>query len=204
VFNQIPKQMKKIIATGCMFALLLTLISVAVQAQTLVFKVNPVAPLVTKTAVVQLEGAIADKASLQFGLMYRFPTTVGSVSTGQQKYDDLGVSAELRFYPSEVLHGIYLGPVGLYNSRVYKYEKQNGTTASGKTNISMYGGGAMVGYQFLFNNNIAIDLGAGGAYMGVSREDIDVTENGTTHTVPAEDLKKGFKFLWTASVGYAF
>lgn len=193
--------MKKKVINVCLLAAIL-LSAGMVKAQTIAVKTNLLAPIVMRTATLQLEGAVADRASLQFGLMYQFKKTTGDLNTGRQEYDALGVMGEFRYYMSnDVMRGFYLGPYLMFNSKVYTYERQNGTSFIKETPVNLYGGGALLGYQFLFGNRFSLDLHGGAGYLQASREDIE-TENGAS--VPAADLKDGFQPTFGVSLGLAF
>jgi hypothetical protein len=119
------------------------------------FKVNLFSPLV-KTGSFFYERAINDKSSAQLG--------VGFTAYNREDIKVSGIffTPEYRFYLSgQSLNGFYVGPFVRYQN----LKVTDNTDGSGdKATLSTFGGGVLVGRQWLFSNIITLDLFAGPSY----------------------------------------
>lgn len=124
------------------------------HAQQNVIKINILAPIV-KTFNVQYERALNDNSSLQLGFFYT------GFTSGDTKFTGFGITPEYRFYLSETAapQGVYIAPFVRYQSFNLKDEE---TDSEG--DFSAFGGGVILGKQWIFKEKIALDIFLGPAY----------------------------------------
>ncbi len=130
-------------------------------------KINPLS-LFLATGNVAYERAVADNQSVQLGLFY------SGVGLGDIKYSGLGITPEYRFYfagRKEALNGVYAAPFLRYQSFSLK---DKSTTDEAK--YSSFGGGAIIGWQKMWDSGFVLDLFAGpslnsGKFKNESDED---------------------------------
>lgn len=118
-------------------------------------KLNPLS-LAFMTGNISYERAVSSQASVQLGVFY------SSVGFGGLKYTGYGFTPEFRYYfagAKEALNGVYVGPFARYQS--FKLEdKEDGSN----TSFTTIGGGAVIGWQKMWNSGFTLDLFAGPAY----------------------------------------
>lgn len=170
-----------------------------------VLKINPLS-LFAVTANVQGEYALSDKLSAQLGVF------VGSVNLGfgasnadgGVAYTWYGLTPELRYYATHSRKsapaGFYLAPFlryrGIqtsYDGSVYDPDTQTNTTAEVTAKINAFGGGALLGYQFLFGDVFALDLFFGPQYTRANSSfSVECTNCDGDETVVDEDAGISF------------
>lgn len=130
----------------------------SVQAQQNVIKINILAPIV-KTLNLQYERALNDNSSLQLGLFYT------AFSSGDTKFSGFGITPEYRFYLSETPapQGVYIAPFLRYQSFSLEDEE---TDSEG--DFKAFGGGVILGKQWIFKEKILLDIFIGPAYYSGS------------------------------------
>jgi hypothetical protein len=137
----------------------------AAQAQSNVVKVNVLSPVVS-TASVFYERTIAEDKSLQLGLFYT------GFSVGDTKFKGFGITPEFRKYLSsskEAPAGFYLAPFLRYQSFNLKMEEsdewsQDGETTTSEATYNTFGGGLLIGGQWVFADRFVLDTFFGPSY----------------------------------------
>lgn len=153
------------------FLLLFVFIGLAVgsaQAQSNIVKVNIISPVV-RTGSVFYERTIAQDKSVQLGLFYT------GFSVEDTKFSGFGVTPEFRKYLSsskEAPQGFYIAPFLRYQSFNMTLEdtewsdeetgEQEDITAKGTLNT--FGGGVLIGGQWVFADRFVLDTFFGPSY----------------------------------------
>ena len=175
-------KMYKLLLVGC---LLVTFNYT--QAQN-VLKINILSPIV-KTFNISYERAINETSSFQIGFFYTGYTD--DVTT----FKGFGITPEYRFYLSDTPapEGVYVAPFLRYQSFTIEDEDY-----SDSADFSAFGGGLVIGKQWVFKEKITLDIFLGPAYYSgkVSGE-----SSGATYDTGAFDgfglrtgINFGFKF----------
>lgn len=126
-----------------------------VSAQSNVIKFNILAPVV-KTANFQYERAFGNK-SFQLGAFYT------GFSPETTKFSGFGITPEVRFYlgDTDAPEGFYAAPFVRYQSFTIE---ETDPDFSAKGTFSAFGGGLIIGKQWIFKEKVALDLFIGPAY----------------------------------------
>lgn len=145
--------MKKILLITCLAALILAAPKVSL-AQENALKVNIFSPLL-RTLNLQYERVLSDNSSFQLGFFY---TGVGIEET---RFSGIGLTPEYRFYLSDSP-----APEGVYIAPFLRYQNFNLTEefSSAKGSLNTFGGGLIVGKQWIFKERIALDIFIGPSY----------------------------------------
>ena len=149
------------------FSLLLAGISVQAMAQSdnaqtpkNLIKVNLLSPVV-RTGSFFYERILNEKSSLQLGLFYTGTSFAGT------RFRGIGITPEYRFYLSESKQA----PAGFFVAPFVRYQNLK-LTDKDDTNISAgyssFGGGVCVGNQWLFKNQVSIELFGGPSFNATS------------------------------------
>ncbi len=138
--------MKKLVLLLCSLAA-----TTGLQAQ--VLKINILSPIV-RTLNVQYEQVLSGTSSFQVGFFYTGYEEDGDSFTG------FGITPEYRFYLSETEapEGVYLAPFLRYQS--LKLEND----LDGKGTYSSFGGGLILGKQWIFKEKVVLDIFIGPSY----------------------------------------
>jgi len=135
--------------TACAF-------SAQAQEKKNAIKLNLFSPIV-KSGSFFYERALTTKTSAQLG--------VGFTSWGKNdgvKLSGLFITPEFRFYPSgNVMNGFYVGPFLRYQNLKIE-DKSDGM--NDKATLTTFGGGVVVGRQWVFGKVITFDIFAGPSY----------------------------------------
>lgn len=125
------------------------------RAQTNTIKLNILAPIV-KTANVQYEKAFGNK-SFQLGAFYT------GFKQSTTKFSGFGITPEFRFYLSDTPapQGFYAAPFLRYQNFTIEGTDPN---ASAKGTLSTFGGGLIIGKQWIFKEKVVLDIFLGPAY----------------------------------------
>jgi len=118
-------------------------------------KLNPLS-LAFMTGNISYERAVSSNSSIQLGAFY------SSVGISGLKYTGWGVTPEYRLYfagAKEALNGVYVAPFGRYQS--FNLEDKD---MGNKTTFTTMGGGAIIGWQKMWNSGFTLDLFAGPSY----------------------------------------
>ena len=156
------------------FLALLVAAPLFVQAQENVFKINIFSPVV-KTLNVQYERAISESGSLQLGFFYT------GFSVSETKFSGFGLTPEYRIYLSDTP-----APAGVYIAPFVRYQNFNISeeSTSSEGTYSSFGGGLIVGKQWIFKERIALDIFIGPSY---SAGNVKVTSGSDSFDVGAFD-----------------
>ncbi len=163
--------------------------SFSAQAQSNVFKINIISP-VFKTASVFYERAINEESSFQLGFFYT------GYSGDNTKFNGFGITPEYRFYLSESAApaGVYVAPFVRYQN----FDLEDEVTLDEAT-FSSFGGGLLIGRQWIFKERVALDIFIGPSYVS---GDVKVTEGSEgSFDVDAFD---GFGLRTGVTLGLAF
>ena len=170
----------------------------AAQAQNSAIKLNVISVAVA-TANVSFESKIGDGSSFQIGAFYT------GFSISDTKFTGFGITPELRFYPGgDALHGFFVGPYLRYqnfklSSPGYTYNSSGSTTATtNEATLNTFGGGANLGYQWVFGEHFVLEPFLRLGYSGGS---VKVTSGSDNYSTGAAT---GVTFLPGLNLGYAF
>lgn len=152
-------------------------------------KVNIFSPIF-RTGSFFYERALNEATSAQLGFFYT------GYKITDTKFSGYGITPEFRFYPSknEDLKGFYLGPFLRYQS----FSLTEDVTDS-KGTFSAFGGGLLIGGQFLFGNVVTLDIFIGPAYYGGSTK----VESGSEDAFDLGSFD-GFGVRTGVTIGIAF
>jgi hypothetical protein len=163
-----------------------------------IVKVNFLSPIVS-TASLFYERVISESASVQLGFLY----TGAGIGSGDTKTTIRGfaITPEFRYYLSEkgAPQGFFVAPYLRYQN--YQLTAKDAFTSTDeKATFSGFGGGAVVGGQWIFKQRVSLEVFGGPGYTsrnvkyeGTATED-DFTFGGLS----------GFTFRFGATVGIAF
>ena len=129
------------------------------MAQRTAIKVNVLSPIV-RTANFSVEEKLGAQTSFQLGFYYT------SLKRDDQGYSGYGITPEFRYYlgQTEAIAGFYIAPFLRYNKINIKAESTttdgqgNTTTQKVEADLNGFGGGVVVGKQWVFKERITIDL----------------------------------------------
>ncbi|WP_187263401.1 DUF3575 domain-containing protein [Pontibacter beigongshangensis] len=135
----------------------------AAQAQTNVFKVNVISPVV-RTGSVFYERSLAEDKSAQLGFFYT------GFSVDETSFRGFGITPEFRKYLSKskkAPQGFYAAPFLRFQS--FKLTSGEDLTESeevteGKATYSTFGGGLLIGNQWILADRFVIDAFFGPSY----------------------------------------
>ena len=140
------------------------------SAQTNVIKINIFSPLV-KTGSFFFEHKLNESSSLQLGALFT------SYNIGDTDLSGFAITPEYRFYLSEkkeAMEGFYVAPFLRYQNltlkATYDAYNSNGTTTqqTEKASLDTFGGGILVGHQWIFKQRFSLDTFLGPSYNGGS------------------------------------
>lgn len=162
-----------------------------VQAQKSVIKLNLFSPIVS-TVSGFYENAFSENTSAQLGFFYT------GASIGDTKFSGFGITPEIRFYLSETS-----APQGFYAAPFIRYQNFDLTeeNTDSKATLSNFGGGLLIGKQWIFKERIALDAFIGPSYVSGS---IEVESQGTNEDIFETGALNGFGVRLGLSFGIAF
>ena len=114
-------------------------------------KINPLSALL-RTGSVFYERKVDDGMSVQLGVAYT------GIKLDDTKFTGLAVTPEVRFYLKK--HA----PTGLYAAPFLRYQNYSVSDDTDKGKYTSFGGGAVMGYQWVFGSGFALDLFFGPSY----------------------------------------
>ncbi|MDH5598811.1 MAG: DUF3575 domain-containing protein [Cyclobacteriaceae bacterium] len=161
-----------------------------VNAQSNAIKLNYLS-LIVKSYNVQFEHAINEKSSAQLGV-YFLDWSPSGLST---KFQGFALTPEYRFYLGDTPapEGFFVAPYLRYQSY-----KLTDTSTSDEANYTNFGGGAIIGKQWLFSEKVTFEVFLGPAY-GAGK--VDVVSGSNVFNVGSFD---GFVLRWGTTIGFAF
>lgn len=176
--------MKKLI----LIAMSILTFNVAFAQKENVIKINILSPIV-KTFNVQYERKLNATSSVQLGFFYT------GYSVSETTFSGIGITPEYRFYLSEdeALQGVYIAPFLRYQDF-----SLTESTSTSKATQTTFGGGVILGKQWLFKEKIALDIFIGPSYASGG---VKVTSGTGTFNTNAFD---GFGLRAGVCFGFGF
>ncbi len=114
-------------------------------------KVNPLS-LILRTGSVFYEHKLAENSSFQMGVAFT------GMKVGDVNFNGFALTPEYRFYPKKnALSGLYLAPYVKYQNYTLKADGSKGTYSS-------FGGGLLLGRQWVYKSDFTLDLFFGPSY----------------------------------------
>jgi hypothetical protein len=160
------------------------------QEKSNAFKANIFSPIF-KTGSFFYERKLNEKSSAQLGVGFT------AFNKDNVKISGLFFTPEYRFYLSgEAMNGFYAGPFIRYQS--LKIEDKTYTPTE-KATLTTFGGGVVVGRQWLFGNIVTLDIFAGPSY---NTGDLKYDDGSGNTEVPGSF--SGFGVRTGLTVGIAF
>ncbi|WP_161599570.1 DUF3575 domain-containing protein [Hymenobacter nivis] len=171
--------MKKLLTAAA-----LVLAAGSASAQSNIVKVNVLSPLV-HTGSFFYERQLTVASSLELGGLFTSWTVLDTKITG------FALTPEYRFYLSAnkpALQGFYVGPFLRYQNLTLKNdyeaydENGNATTQTNEAALNTFGGGVVVGHQWVFKQRFALDAFLGPSYNGGTVKEKDPNGGGSFDT----------------------
>ena len=177
--------MKKI--TLCTLAILGFM---SLNAQKNVVKVNPVG-LIFGSAQLGYERVLTDKSAIEISASYtRLDVTFDNSTTETE--NGFGVEGKYKFYFSSSKSA----PRGWYAAPLANYSNINGGSGDNDGSVSIFGAGAVGGYQWVFGGNdsgFSLDLNLGAQYASIST-DGNITSTDADGIIPRLGIAIGYAF----------
>lgn len=165
-------------------------------------KINLLSPVVRSFSVFY-ERAVTNDKSVQLGFFYT------GVKLSSLNISGFGLTPEFRFYlanskensTKQAPEGFYLAPFLRFQRFTISDDEIDATTGlSSRAKLNTLGGGLCVGYQFLSQKGITVDLFAGPSYnAGTIRAEV-----GDIGTLPFSAGFSGPGLRFGVCLGYAF
>nr|WP_199076521.1 DUF3575 domain-containing protein [Pedobacter sp. ASV19] len=114
-------------------------------------KINPLSALLA-TGSVFYERKVSEEVSVQLGVAYT------GVKLDDVKFSGLAITPEVRFYLKK--HA----PVGMYVAPFLRYQNFTVSDDENKGSYTSFGGGALMGYQWVYSSGFTLDLFFGPSY----------------------------------------
>jgi hypothetical protein len=136
---------------------------IAIGPQNLL-KINPLS-LFTLTTSVFYERIINERMSGQLGFFYTFP----GITIAHTSYRGFGITPQFRYYvSSEAPNGFYVGPYLRYQRFTLIYQETGKQFDGQSGTFTAFGGGGLLGYQWVFGKRVSLDAFLGLAVSGFS------------------------------------
>ncbi len=148
--------MKKLLLVSLIAIAAITLEGQAQTEKKNLFKVSLLSPIV-RTGSVFYERVITEKSSVQLGFFYT------GFSIADTRVRGFGITPEYRFYVSAkngAPTGFYVGPYLRYQNLEFSID----ANTREKARLSAFGGGLVVGGQWVFSDIISLDIFGGPNY----------------------------------------
>nr|WP_276901522.1 DUF3575 domain-containing protein [Pedobacter kyonggii] len=114
-------------------------------------KINPLSALL-KTGSVFYERKLNDGVSLQLGVAYT------GLKLDDVKFTGVAITPEVRFYlKQKAISGLYAAPF-------LRYQDYTVTDGTDKGNYNSFGGGALIGRQWVYGSGFVLDIFFGPSY----------------------------------------
>jgi hypothetical protein len=192
---------KLLLASGLLLA------AGSASAQDNVIKVNILSPIV-KTGSFFFEHKLSASSSFQIGGLFT------NWSINDTKITGFAITPEYRFYLSErkeAMEGFYVAPFVRYQNLTlkdtydsYVYNSNGSTTYTPQTDeasLNTFGGGILIGHQWIFKQRFSLDTFLGPSYNGGSIS--YKSNNGSSGTLDAGSFQ-GFGVRAGITFGIAF
>lgn len=150
-----------------------------------VLKINILSPIV-KTINLSYERALNENSSFQLGFFYT------GWSNDLTKFSGFGITPEYRFYLSDTP-----APAGVYVAPFVRYQKFNISdkdVSNSEADFSAFGGGVVIGKQWVFKEKITLDLFLGPAYYSGKVSGQSGDSNFDTDAFDGFGLRTGINF----------
>ncbi len=144
------------------------------------------------------EHAFNDATSVQMGFYYT------GFKVGETKWRGFGITPEFRYYPNEEAPaGFFLAPYIRYQSMTLSVPTvdANGNEVDAEGTFSSFGGGLLIGRQWVFNDIITLESFIGPNYSAGS---INVDTDSVEEDVFETGVFDGFGVRIGMSLGVAF
>lgn len=176
--------MKKLLVIAAIFS------SASAFAQQNAVKVNILSPIFS-TINVSFEHALSETGSLQLGFYYT------GASVGDTKFSGFGITPEYRIYLSETpaIEGFYLAPYARYQSYTLSTDIDDS-----EATFSAFGGGVVIGKQWVFKERVTLDLFLGPNYSSGKVE----VKTGSEDSFDIGGAFDGFGIRTGLTLGIAF
>lgn len=156
------------------------------QSKGNVIKINIFSPIV-KTFNIQYEKTLTATSSFQLGFFYT------GYSSGSTDFSGFGITPEYRAYLSETD-----APKGVYIAPFLRYQNFTLTDGGNKGTFNSFGGGLIIGKQWIFKEKVALDIFIGPSYSSGSAK--TTSGSGTFDT----GVFDGFGIRTGLCLGFAF
>ncbi len=182
----------KVLFVLCVAIFSLSSASFAQNGKKNIFKVNVISPIV-RTGSFFYERAITQKSSVQLGVLYT------GYSIEDTKLRGFGITPEYRFYLSQSKQA----PQGFFVAPFLRYENLNLSTdnARNEATLSTFGGGVLIGGQWIFSNIVSLDVFGG---PRVNSRNFKASTSGTTEDDFTLTGFGSFGFRFGVTLGIAF
>jgi len=143
---------------GIFVIIFFTILNIANGQVKNAIKFNIFSPIV-RTGSFFYERTLTESSSLNFGFLF---TKIG---VGDTDFSGWALTPEYRFYLSETAapHGFYVAPYLRYQQFSLTHENSYDAAYS-KADMTGYGGGLLVGRQWVFKQRVTFDLFIGPSY----------------------------------------
>lgn len=154
--------MKNLSIAVCLILVLLFASNTQTKAQDSpqnVVKINILSPIL-RTASLFYERAISESSSLQLGLFYT------GLSIDDTRFRGFGITPEFRYYLSDkgAPQGFFIAPFVRYQNFTLTAEDEFSQSGESKADLNSFGGGLLVGGQWIFKDIISLDVWGGPSY----------------------------------------
>ncbi len=158
--------MKKLPIVVCLILVLLFISSAKTKAQDNpqnVVKINILSPIL-RTASLFYERAISESSSLQLGLFYT------GLTIDDTRFRGFGITPEFRYYLSDkgAPQGFFVAPFLRYQNFTLTVEDEFSQSGESRADLNSFGGGLLVGGQWVFKDIISLDVWGGPSYSSTN------------------------------------
>lgn len=171
-------------------AVVAVLIFSSVKAQENVIKVNPLG-LAFGSTELSYERVLSEGSSLELAVAF---TNIEAEFTGGDKSKISGFGAEVKY--KLYFSSSEYAPRGWYAAPLVNFHSVSGKSGSKEGKISIFGAGAVAGYQWVFggnDNGFALDLNFGARYINAKTSG-DISGISFDGFLPGVGLSLGYAF----------
>lgn len=157
--------------------------------------------LVAATGSFFYERVINERMSAQLGVQF---TSYAGFFTGNERLRNFAFTPEFRYYLTslEAPKGFYVAPFLRYReSSITGDVSVAGRKFDGKATVTSFGGGVLLGGQFLVSNRVSVEAFIGPTFSG---RNIDVSEGSTEGDYAFPNFLSPVWFRTGVTVGLAF